>query len=373
VAVVRLRRLFLGHCRADHNGKPGERLTPLHVACELGRVEDARALLQRGASVHARDTMGYTPLHCAAARGSVELCALLLGRGAELNARARTLRGEPGETPLMMACSGLVAGAAELLLRRGADPLLFSDDDKGTLLRRCRAVAVFWNPSDALSVRPWWPTAQTSFSDTPWRPEAAAALVARCSTLVRLGADPNEIAERVERHAFWKVCGKVVLATVPSYVTGFRTALAVTRAALRSGVLVDGFPVRSEGYATMLEQTRGADMLVPYLLCRGATESARAVDRAVEKGVRHKMYLCGTRVSPRWSVKLLLRRAMEHSASHPHAELGDPDAELLRGRIVLDRADAAMARALPRDQLRVVGGYLLGDSRRGTGPDLAML
>jgi ankyrin repeat protein len=78
--------------------------TLLHYVSD---ADDARVLLERGASVHARDKMGRTPLHT---QQSYEVQKLLLEAKADVNARD-----DKGATPLHSTPN------AELLLQHGAD------------------------------------------------------------------------------------------------------------------------------------------------------------------------------------------------------------------------------------------------------------
>ena len=91
-------------------------VTALHWA-----VRDARKvrwLLDRGADVHARTTLGRTPLLVAASTsGTATVVELLLDRGAGVNAADTA-----GITPLVAAASVDDISVARLLLARGADP-----------------------------------------------------------------------------------------------------------------------------------------------------------------------------------------------------------------------------------------------------------
>lgn len=67
------------------------RVTPLHSAVAAGQLEIARWLVERGATVDARQQGGYTPLHSAAHGGHLPLVELLLAHGAD-----RALRTDDG-------------------------------------------------------------------------------------------------------------------------------------------------------------------------------------------------------------------------------------------------------------------------------------
>ena len=54
------------------------RKTPLHVASEHNHVPVVTLLLDKGASINARDTDEATPLHCAAESGSIDVVKYLL-------------------------------------------------------------------------------------------------------------------------------------------------------------------------------------------------------------------------------------------------------------------------------------------------------
>ena len=57
---------------ADHGG-----LTPLHIACEKGRIEAAVCLLRYGADLTATDSIGRTPLDWAKVKGHDQVATAL--------------------------------------------------------------------------------------------------------------------------------------------------------------------------------------------------------------------------------------------------------------------------------------------------------
>ena len=93
--------------------------TALHLAAHYGQLEAMDFLLRTGASPHSRSTndLGNTPLHAALAgeqRGAAEA---LLKSGAEADAADAH-----GHTPLHLAAENGDAQAIRLLLDHGADP-----------------------------------------------------------------------------------------------------------------------------------------------------------------------------------------------------------------------------------------------------------
>jgi ankyrin repeat protein len=90
--------------------------TPLHYAVQSeNRCTDL--LLERGATVDARDHAGITPLITAAMAGYAGVVPTLLARGAEVDARS-----ESGATALLSAAGELAVDVVEALLAVGADP-----------------------------------------------------------------------------------------------------------------------------------------------------------------------------------------------------------------------------------------------------------
>jgi ankyrin repeat protein len=59
--------------------------TPLHHACQMGKVELAKILIDNGAKVNLFNADGQTPLHCAVKSGKPEIVKLLVDNGAFLN------------------------------------------------------------------------------------------------------------------------------------------------------------------------------------------------------------------------------------------------------------------------------------------------
>ena len=100
---------------------------PLALAAFFGHPEGVRLLLARGADVAAAalNEMKVQALHAAVAGRSPEAVALLLEHGADVNARQQV-----GYTPLMGAASAGREDLVDLLLARGADRSLVSDDGK---------------------------------------------------------------------------------------------------------------------------------------------------------------------------------------------------------------------------------------------------
>jgi hypothetical protein len=72
--------------------------TALHMAARRGNVEVAEALLDCGADIEARDTLGETPLRRSVNCNKTEVAALLLSRGAD-----RHSKGSKGLTPVLAA------------------------------------------------------------------------------------------------------------------------------------------------------------------------------------------------------------------------------------------------------------------------------
>jgi ankyrin repeat protein len=104
---------------------------PVALAAFFGHPSAVRLLLAHGAAVHmaARNAMQVQPLHAAVAGRNAEAVAAILERGADPNARQQA-----GYTPLMGAASSGRGDIADLLLARGADLSLLSDDGKSAEL-----------------------------------------------------------------------------------------------------------------------------------------------------------------------------------------------------------------------------------------------
>jgi len=99
--------------RGERSGK-----TPLHCACERGRLAVARALLGAGAAVGETDASGATALHWASRAGASDVAAALLEAGATVDAVSRG-----GSRPLHLACEAAAGELVSLLLARGASAL----------------------------------------------------------------------------------------------------------------------------------------------------------------------------------------------------------------------------------------------------------
>jgi len=116
-----IRQVLLAHpemVNARHKSLGGEcdESTPLHYAVMKKDIAIVRLLLDYGADVNARNTLGHTPLRIATCIGEKYAMELLIGKGASLEAPDRAKR----ETPLHDAVARGDAQIIELLLERGA-------------------------------------------------------------------------------------------------------------------------------------------------------------------------------------------------------------------------------------------------------------
>ena len=128
-AVGRLPRLreLLDRDPALANAWAGDGFFPLGLACFFRQPEAARMLLDARADPRAvaRNPRRVTALHAAAAARLTDVARALLDQGADVDARQQA-----GYTALHAAAQHGDADLVELLLSRGADPALRSDDGK---------------------------------------------------------------------------------------------------------------------------------------------------------------------------------------------------------------------------------------------------
>lgn len=93
----------------------GHELPLISAVCN-DRIDDVRALLDRGVNVNEADKNGWTPLHWAAIFGYDRAAKLLVARGAAVNPSDRFY----GVTPLHCAAAEAQVAVAAFLLRSGA-------------------------------------------------------------------------------------------------------------------------------------------------------------------------------------------------------------------------------------------------------------
>jgi len=124
--VDRLRALVAADPGAA-NAWSADGFFPLGLACFFRQPEAARLLLEAGADARAaaRNPMRVTALHAAAAARDAVTARALLDHGAEVDARQQA-----GYTALHAAAQHADAAFVDLLLARGADPSLRGDDGK---------------------------------------------------------------------------------------------------------------------------------------------------------------------------------------------------------------------------------------------------
>ncbi len=91
--------------------------TALDFAASFNNLAMAQLLLDHGAHVDWRDTMGDSALHYAAERGNLDFIRFLIERGATVD-----FANKQGITPIMVAAEHTQPAAVRLLLKSGANP-----------------------------------------------------------------------------------------------------------------------------------------------------------------------------------------------------------------------------------------------------------
>lgn len=142
-----IRKLLAGHADVESPNADGQ--TALMVIARTSNVAAAKLLLDRGASVNAREQWrGQTPLMWAAAESQPAMVKLLVQRRADVNARStannwdRQVTSEPrmqarpsgGFTPLLYAARKGCLDCAQILVKAGADKDLPDPDGVTPLL-----------------------------------------------------------------------------------------------------------------------------------------------------------------------------------------------------------------------------------------------
>ncbi|MEZ5357377.1 MAG: ankyrin repeat domain-containing protein [Candidatus Zixiibacteriota bacterium] len=157
---------LISHDKTIVNFKDDRGTTALHLACDSGRTEVAKYLIQNGADLLAVDNDGDTPLHYAAFSGYPDCIRLLVEKGTPvdvLNTNKSTplhyaaMRGKPeaaavlldlgadinrqnydGETPVFIAAAIKNADMIKLLVERGADLEVANNYGRTPLLNTAR-------------------------------------------------------------------------------------------------------------------------------------------------------------------------------------------------------------------------------------------
>jgi len=130
---------------ADPNVSDPYDLSPLEIVghSPYMQLEVARALLDRGASVNRRNSVGDTAMLDWSVLTDPQLVELLVNRGGAIDARATT-----GETPLIRATRTNRLGTVKVLVRHGAQ--VGAADSKGRTAEFYARSAGFTEISDVL-------------------------------------------------------------------------------------------------------------------------------------------------------------------------------------------------------------------------------
>ena len=93
-----------------------DKYTALHFAAQEGHYETCKFLIEKGANLEAKSSIGRTPLHLVSLRDNHEIAKLLIDNGADVNCQDVDMY-----TPLHYASEMGNTMSAEVLVSRGAD------------------------------------------------------------------------------------------------------------------------------------------------------------------------------------------------------------------------------------------------------------
>ena len=110
------------------NAKEYNGSTPLLIAAHEGRLEIVKYLIENGAILETQDIEGYTPLHAAAELGRLEIAKCLIINGAMINAK-----NIKGLTPLHVASNQGRLEMVKCLVENGANIELKDVDNRNPL------------------------------------------------------------------------------------------------------------------------------------------------------------------------------------------------------------------------------------------------
>jgi len=113
---------------ADVNAKDNLGRTPLHTVAFYGHLKLTELLIASGADVNAKDHVGMTPLHAAVLSGGRQEVQLLLDKKADIKAKS-----DAGQTALHLAAATGQPKLSRFLIERGADPASKDSDGKTAL------------------------------------------------------------------------------------------------------------------------------------------------------------------------------------------------------------------------------------------------
>ncbi len=97
-------------------------MTPLHGSAKNEHLEVVKYLIEKGADVNAKDKWGRTPIHWSAQKGNLEVVKYLIEKGADVNARVR------GATPLVMSAQSNNLEVMKYLIEIGGADVNNRDD-----------------------------------------------------------------------------------------------------------------------------------------------------------------------------------------------------------------------------------------------------
>ncbi|CAJ0645196.1 12078_t:CDS:2 [Entrophospora sp. SA101] len=138
--------------------------TNLHRACQEGKLDRVKDLVDKGSDINACDNAGWTSLHEAAYHGYLDIVLFLLENGSEVNA----ISYDELDTPLHDACAEGHEDIVRALLEYGADPEKTNVNEKkpGDYTTNKNIIKLLGTPVEVVKT----PVKKSNFSSSIKRP-----------------------------------------------------------------------------------------------------------------------------------------------------------------------------------------------------------
>ncbi len=166
----------------------GVDLPALHVAACAGDLTRVRALVEQGATVHAKDELGWTPLYWATCLRRIEVAKLLVANGANVQVVAND-----GTTPLLRAVQAGDREMVDLILSKGAD--VNAKDKRGRTMQHDAAAYGHQEVAELLIAKGADVNARDNNGSTPMDSALANDRVALAKMLAAKGAEVSTLAD----------------------------------------------------------------------------------------------------------------------------------------------------------------------------------
>ena len=251
--------------------------TPLHVACERGRLPVVQYLIEQGdANLHARDQTGGTPFFSACYEGNIDVVKYL----AQQCRNVDIVRNHAQETPLWVACFAGNLPVVDFLMEQGANVNARNVKGVSPFFMACAQGRVEMVAS--LLARGADPNAPNNDGVTPLGLACLRGRNTLARYLIQQQKEGGIRSQGVNLEATC-ACGSLSMTATPLWIASRQGNMELVRLLISQGANLDALDARMGLTPLAVAALQGHAEIVHFLILVGVQQPHFAAERTLNK------------------------------------------------------------------------------------------